>query len=205
MIATRASLFRDRRASSAAEFALVLPLLILFLFGILDVGRYMWALNSAEKAAQMGVRYAVVSDPVASVVNTDFVGGYSIPGGDVVPDSIFGSATCTNSGDCTVTGSASGVGARNSVAFDAIVAWMQRFYPDIQGSGVTVIYRNVGLGYSGDPTGPDVSPLTTIQLSGLQFRSLVLFGGSLTLPVITASLTLEDGDCTSSNDCGSSN
>lgn len=205
MIRAIISLVGDRRASSAAEFGLVLPLLILFLFGIIDAGRYMWTLNSAEKAAQMGVRYAVVSDPVANVVNTDFVGSYSIPGGDVVPNAIFGSATCTNSGDCTVTGSASGVAGRNSAAFDSIVAWMQNFYPDIQAPRVTVIYQNVGLGYSGDPTGPDVSPLTTIQLSGLQFRSLVLFGGSLTLPVITASLTLEDGECSTTGDCGSSN
>lgn len=204
MIAIFASLLQDRRASSAAEFALVLPLLILFLFGILDAGRYMWALNSAEKAAQMGVRYAVVSDPVAAVINTDFVDDYSIPGGDVVPNATFGSATCT-SAICTVTGAASGVSGRNAAAFDAIVTWMQKFYPDITAPRVRIIYQNVGLGYSGDPTGPDVSPLTTVELSGLQFRSLVLFGGSLTLPVITASLTLEDGECSTTGDCGSSN
>lgn len=205
MTANFISLLRDRRASSAVEFALVLPVLILFLFGILDAGRYMWALNSVEKAAQMGVRYAVVSDPVAIVVNTDFVSGYSIPGGDVVPEATFGSATCSSTGNCTVTGAASGVSGRNATAFTSIVTWMQNFYPDITAARVRVIYRNVGLGYSGDPTGPDISPLTTVELSGLQFRSLVLFGGSLTLPVITASLTLEDGDCTSTSDCGSSN
>ena len=197
--------FRDKSGSSAAEFALVLPLLIAFLFGILDVGRYMWALNRAEKAAQMGVRYAVVSDPVASVINTDFVGGYSIPGGDPVPTATFGSATCVNAGDCVVTGAASGVVGRNPAAFDAIVAWMQKFDPEVNASRVRIIYRNVGLGYSGDPTGPDVSPLTTVELYGLPFRSLVLFGGNLTLPVINASLTLEDGECSITGDCGSSN
>lgn len=200
-----ASLLRCRRAASAAEFALVLPLLILFLFGILDVGRYMWALNRAEKATQMGVRYAVVSDPVAAVINTDFVDGYSIPGGDAVPVATFGSATCTNTGDCTVTGAASGEVDRNSTAFDAIVNWMQNFHPEIQPSNVRVIYQNVGLGYSGDPTGPDVAPLTTVELTGLSFQSLVLFGGSTNLPVIKATLTLEDGECSVTGDCGSSN
>lgn len=205
MIRRVASLLRNRRAATAAEFALVLPLLILFLFGIIDAGRLMWTLNTAEKATQMGVRYAVVSDPVADVVDTDFVDDYSIPGGDVVPAATFGSATCSNAGSCTVTGAASSVSGRNAAAFDAIVTWMQNFYPAIQAANVTVTYENVGLGYSGDPTGPDVSPLTTVAISNLQFRSLVLFGGNLTLPVIRASLTLEDGECSTTGDCGSSN
>ncbi len=204
MIAGLASLLRNRRASSAAEFALVLPLLILFLFGILDVGRYMWALNRAEKATQMGVRYAVVSDPVANVVNVDFVDDYSIPGGDVVPTSTFGSATCTNS-SCTVTGAASGVNGRDAASFDAIVAWMQKFYPELAPGNVRVTYQNIGLGYSGDPTGPDVAPLTTVELVNMNFPALVLFGGSVGLPDIKASLTLEDGECSVTGDCGSSN
>ena len=205
MMARFALLIRNRRASGAAEFGLVLPLLILFLFGILDIGRYMWALNTAEKATQMGVRYAVVSDPVADVIDTDFVNDFLIPGGDAVPEETFEEAICTNTGDCAVTGDANGVSGRNSAAFDAIVAWMQLFEPDIQPANVRIIYRNVGLGYSGDPTGADVAPLTTVELRNLPFRSLVLFGNSLTLPDVNASLTLEDGECSVTGDCGSSN
>jgi Flp pilus assembly protein TadG len=200
-----ASIFKNVSGASAAEFALVLPLLILFLFGILDVGRYMWALNRAEKATQMGVRYAVVSDPVAAVVDTDFVDDYGIPGGDPVPVATFGSATCLSTGNCNVTGSASSVNGRNATAFTNIFNWMQNFYPELQQAQVRVRYDNVGLGYSGDPTGPDVSPLTTVSLINLQFRSLVLFGGTVDLPEITASLTMEDGDCSLPEDCTSSN
>jgi Flp pilus assembly protein TadG len=199
-----ASIFKNVSGASAAEFALVLPLLILFLFGILDVGRYMWALNRAEKATQMGVRYAVVSDPVAAVVDTDFVDEYGIPGGDPVPTATFGSADCTNTA-CTVTGAASAENGRNATAFTNIFNWMQNFYPELQEAQVRVRYDNVGLGYSGDPTGPDVSPLTTVSLINLQFRSLVLFGGTVDLPEITASLTMEDGDCSLPEDCTSSN
>jgi hypothetical protein len=204
MMARLASILRNEQASSAVEFAMVLPLLILFLFGIIDIGRYMWTLNRVEKATQMGVRYAVVSDPVANVINANFVTGYGIPGGDPVPDTIFNTATCTNTA-CTVTGSASGASGRNSTAFDAIVAWMKNFYPIIAASNVQVIYQNVGLGYSGDPTGPDVAPLTTVQISGLTFQPMILFGGSVKLPPIKASLTLEDGECSTTGDCGSSN
>lgn len=195
----------DRRGSSAAEFALVLPLLILFLFGIIDIGRYMWTLNRAEKAVQMGVRYAVVSDPVADVVGVDFVTDYSIPGGDVVPAAVFTSAVCTSTGNCTVSGTANSEDGRNSTAFDNIVDWMSNFYPDMANANVEVRYDNVGLGYSGDPTGPDVSPLTTVTLKNLTFQPLVLFGGSVDIPDIKASLTMEDGECSVTGDCASSN
>ncbi|MCL6741409.1 pilus assembly protein [Sphingomonas sp. RB56-2] len=205
MMARLASIARDERAASAAEFAMVLPLLLLFLFGIIDVGRYMWTLNRLEKATQMGVRYAVVSDPVANVINTDFVGGYGLPGGNVVPNATFGSATCDSTGNCTVTGAASSVSGRNATAFTAIVTWMQRFYPLITAPQVRVIYQNVGLGYAGDPTGPDVSPLTTVEVRNMTFQPLILFGGSVTLPTIRASLTLEDGECSTTGDCGFSN
>ncbi len=199
------SFVRCDRGASAAEFAMVVPLLLLFLFGIIDVGRFMWVLNQAEKATQMGVRYAVVSDPVANVVNADFVNTYSIVGGDPVPVATFNSAVCSTSGSCTVTGSASGASGRNGTAFTQIVTWMQYFHPGIQAANVWVTYQNVGLGYAGNPTGPDVSPLTTVELRNLTFSPLILFGGTVNLPPIKATLTLEDGECSVTGDCGASN
>ncbi len=197
-------MMRCERAASAAEFALVAPLLITFLLGTIDVGRFMWELNLAEKATQMGARYAVVSDPVDGLVNVDFVDGYSVPGGDVVPTGVFENTECDNS-ECTATGSASGDSEHDPDAFDAIVTWMQRFDPNVQAANVVVSYRNVGLGYSGNPTGPDVSPLTTVELRNLTFAPLILFGGTFTLPPIKASLTLEDGECSITDDCDDSN
>jgi hypothetical protein len=198
-------LARCDKGASAAEFAFVLPLLLLFLLGIIDVGRLMWTLNQAEKATQMGVRYAVVSDPVAEVIDLDFVDEHSIPGGDPVPADTFGQAECSNSGDCAVTGAASGEDGRNAAAFADIVAWMRNFYPAIQPGNVWIIYQNAGLGYSGDPNGPDVAPLTTVELRNLTFNPLVLFGGTVTLPTIRASMAFEDGECSVTGDCGSSN
>jgi len=204
MKALIASLIRSERAESAAEFAMVLPLLLLFLFGIIDVGRYMWALNMAEKATQMGARYAVVSDPVANVIKTDFV-SFGVPGGDPVPTTTFDSATCTNTGNCTVSGTGGVDNSRDSTAFTNIVTWMQKFDGGIQPSNVTVTYQNVGLGYSGDPNGPNVAALTTVAVTGMQFQPMLLFGGTITLPTVKASLTLEDGECSTTGDCGSSN
>lgn len=204
MIRGARSLPQCERGATAAEFALVVPLLTLFLLGTIDVGRFMWELNLAEKATQMGVRYAVVSDPVDQLINVDFVDGYSIPGGDVVPTSVFERTVCDNSG-CTASGDADGDSEHDADAFSDIVTWMQRFDPRVQAANVVVSYENVGLGYSGNPTGPDVSPLTTVEVRNLTFTSFTLFGGTFNLPPIKASLTLEDGECSTTGDCGVSN
>lgn len=179
----------DRTAASAVEFAMVLPILLFLLLGIIDVGRLMYEWNMAEKATQMGVRYAVVTDFVPNNLNegvTDFTAGsYNLSGGTSVPTSVFSSTTC-QLGSCTSWG-------YKDAAFKAIVARMQLFYPKITNSNVTVEYENVGLGYAGDPTGPDVSALVTVRLKQLQFRPWSLLGYSITLPDFKAALTMEDG------------
>jgi len=49
-------------AMSSAEFAMVLPLLLIFLFGMIDTGRFLWEFNEAEKATQVGARMAIVTN-----------------------------------------------------------------------------------------------------------------------------------------------
>ena len=116
-----------------------------------------------------------------------------------MPTATFDSAVCTSSGNCTVTGSVSGSNGRNATAFTNIVTWMQKYDPAIQPANVTISYKNVGLGFAGDPNGPDVAALTTVTVSGMTFKPAVLFGGSFTLPSVEAKLTLEDAQGTDSN------
>src|SRR5438552_2784857 len=93
---------RDQSGSSAAEFALVLPLLLVLLFGIIDAGRWIWTYNQAEKAAQMGARMAIVTDMIEPGIGTGYVGVGGLTQGDIIPASAFGKITCTSSG-CTCT------------------------------------------------------------------------------------------------------
>ena len=51
----------DERAQSLVEFALVLPVLLLIITGIFDVGRAVWQENTLAYAAREGTRYAIVN------------------------------------------------------------------------------------------------------------------------------------------------
>lgn len=63
MTALRAML-RSTHGGTAAEFGLLTPLLLSFMIGTVDLGRFLWTCNRAEKATQTGVRFAVTNDIV---------------------------------------------------------------------------------------------------------------------------------------------
>ncbi len=52
----------DERGASAVEFALVLPLLVSILFGMIDFGYYFGQFNEVRHAAREGARIAAVSN-----------------------------------------------------------------------------------------------------------------------------------------------
>ena len=189
-------LLADRSGASAAEFAMVLPLLLLLMFGIIDVGRYMWSINRAEKAAQMGVRMAVVTQFVSSAINANYVGQCSLQAGDTIPASCFTAVTCSRSG----TSASCTSGTADTAAFNRVLGRMQAFMPEIAASNVQIIYSPSGLGYAGDPNGPDVAPLVTVQLSNLGFSPTILLSlATFDLPNVRSSLTFEDGRGVESN------
>src|SRR5919106_5744427 len=55
------------RGQTLVEFALVLPLFVLLLFGILDFGRAVLAYNSISNAAREGSRTAIVNQRVSDI------------------------------------------------------------------------------------------------------------------------------------------
>jgi hypothetical protein len=207
----RTRLWSAQGAAVGAEFAMVLPLLIVLIVGVVDVGRFMWTWNRAEKATQMGVRYAAVTDmgdtvrddPLTVDVNEDagiwtydFYTAGGIPRGDAIPEAAFGGATCTASG-CTCIPDTLPCGSA-SAAFTSTVARMQAFMAEIQPENVTIEYGYSGLGYSGDPYGSDVNPLITIKLgqpTPISFEPALgyLLGFDLTLPSFASTLPMEDG------------
>jgi hypothetical protein len=205
------SLGKNRIGSTAAEFALVLPLLLVLIFGLIDAGRFMWTNNRAEKATQMGARFAIVTDIVpAGLVGYSFVGsttsgGTTLTQGDVINDSsLFGGATCSSSTDalqasavsCSCTGTCPNLGTASVGAFNNILTRMQAFMPELKANQVQIDYAFSGLGYAGDPNGIDVAPLVKVGLRNVTFSPGFLPGIAITLPPFSAEATLEDGSGT---------
>jgi hypothetical protein len=205
-------LLRDRTAASAAEFALVLPLLLLFIFGIIDAGRFMWTYNEAEKATQMGARMAIVVTPISPGISSSYLGVDGLTQGDLIGASEFGKVTCTGSGSgaattascsCT-TNPCPTLGTAVALPFQKIVERMQLFLPQVTASNVVVEYTSSGLGYAGNPNGSDISPLVTVKLgtpaTPVQFVPITsLLLASVNMPNFTTTLTAEDLSGSQSN------
>jgi hypothetical protein len=198
-------LISDTRAASAAEFGIVLPLFILFLLGIVDVGRWLWTYNHLEKATQMGARMAVVTNAAPAGIDDSYLGVGGLTQGDVIPASAFGMIRCTNNGSttsCTCqTSPCPTIGTITQANFNNTADWMNLFYHEIRRRDVTIEYSSSGLGYAGNPNGPDLAPIVTVRLSGMRFTPLAceLVGCSFTMPAFVSSLTFEDGIGSQSN------
>jgi len=196
---------RNCSGSTAVEFALVLPLLIIFLLGIIAAGRLLYTWNQAEKATQMGVRFAAVTSMVPQGIATHDFTTNGISPGETVSTAVFSHAECV-SGTCkNCAGSACGSFGNglgyNDTNFKKIADWMARYFSRLNNnsgqtdySKIQIDYDNAGLGYVSDPSSPSISPLITVRLRNVTFNPILLtvFGASIALPDFKATLTAED-------------
>ena len=85
----RSGLKSDRRGSIAAEFALVIPLLLLLSFGIIEFGRAMWVRNSLQSAVEDAARCYALNRPECDTVAAVKSYAASKTGGVPVTDDMF--------------------------------------------------------------------------------------------------------------------
>lgn len=192
------TLLRDTRATTAAEFALIVPAFLMLFLGIIDIAMWMWAHNRAEKATQAAVRHAAVIDYVpAGLVTTNFAAAYNIPSGNNIPVGTIAPITCGGPGGATCSSF-----GWDGAAYAAILARAQQQFPNLTAANLRLRYEHVGLGYAGDPNGADVSPVVTVEIvdNGPDnrlfqpiFLSLFMPNG-FNLTGIASSMTMEDGE-----------
>lgn len=120
------SLLRDRRGAAAAEMALVLPLLMVLMFGSFELGKFFLDAHTVQKAVRDGARYAArqpfgempCGGPAAdeteirNLVRT----GTTAPGGTPRIGYWTDPATITISISCDTTGTYSAAGVYRVVA-----------------------------------------------------------------------------------------
>ncbi|MCW3797179.1 pilus assembly protein [Sphingomonas sp. BN140010] len=206
---TLLNFLRDEQGASAAEFALVLTPLLIFIFGIIDAGRYVWTVNQSEKATQVGARMLAVTNPLAKeLTSTSYVGktvgGVVLTQGDRIPAAALGVIRCTSTA-CTCKTApcpADPLTFEDTELFSKVLMpRMQSIRPEITASNVVVEYRGSGLGFAGDPNGTDIEPLVTVKLvadsskqdNGMAFPLLTTMAfASLKLPQVSTTLPAED-------------
>jgi hypothetical protein len=180
----------DSAGTATLEMSLIAFLLFLTTFSIAEFGYAWWQWNAADKATQLGVRLAVVSDPIAIELATfDCENSSTLPGTacSTAGASSFGTVSCNGS-----THSCNGGYTFSNTEFGRLVARIQSIYPAATDANVTIDYTDIGLGFAG--RGRPV-PLVSVRLVNMTFSFIALdflMGGPITMSDFRASLTAED-------------
>ena len=90
IISLKGRLFRAARGQSLVEFALVIPILLILVFGIIDFGMGLRSYISLTNATREGARFGAIGNPAGSypancdgVSNTTVVGRVCVSLGDL--------------------------------------------------------------------------------------------------------------------------
>ena len=161
---------------------------------IIEFSLALWQWNTAEKATELGVRYAVQSNPVASAfLDYDALSGGGFDPGDSITTSAVPPFTlsCTTTDGVSGACSCSGLGCVpfragldlskgdetvfDPIAFNAIVRRMDGVFrgSDLGPDNVRIDYSHVGVGFAGRP-GMHIVPAVTVRLDGVTFDFMVL-------------------------------
>ncbi len=183
-----------RRGTTPVEFAIICTVLFVFVFGVMEFAVILWQWNSAEKATQLAVRYAVQSDPVASDF-TDYSAVADLglnPGGPVDTGTVPAFTIRCDDANCFVLNGAPPIGnTRDGAAFNAILFEVQKLQPQVTAANVFVDYAHCGLGFAGRPGGSLV-PCVTVSLRDMTWDFIVLDGIIKVMDVVLFGDTLAD-------------
>ena len=168
--------WRDMAGSVLVEYTVVFPLFMLVTLGTVDVTYmlYEWAL--ANKAAYVGARAAVVSNPVAQNITEDSL-LYSQSQLTQMGQYCFDFATGTGNGNCPAPSvkvdCTSSACTPNTFDFDSsaftnangtgIFDRMKVIFPRLQPENVTISYQLNGSGYVGRPGGLPMNVTVSVQ------------------------------------------
>ena len=190
---------RNTAGAAAVETALLAPVFFVAVMSIFDLGLYFWRWNQAVEAARVGVRLAVVSDPVSSDLpamtglETGALAGQ--PVGEY--ERVCTPSACTGGGTYSAAAMSRIYYGRGTVACAHGVATEQAgmcdVLPSLTPANVSVSYRASGVDVAG--TAGALKPLVTVRIAGAAPRLVILhtvFPAFATLPVAEVTALAED-------------
>jgi Flp pilus assembly protein TadG len=212
-VLNRAAFARDESGGVLVEVSIVLPIIITFIFGSVDLLYALYQWNAAAKAVEVGSRIAAVSDPIAAGLNglTNSVAVSLNGAGEPLAMPAFTISCNGETATCTCAGTCNGLAANpyDAVAMNRLVfgrgstacgdatsyyaTGMCDVLSSIRAANVIVVYRQTGLGYGGRPGGPQPTIIVSLQNMRFQFFFLsYLLGASVPMPAMTTTITAED-------------
>jgi Flp pilus assembly protein TadG len=126
---------RRERGAAAVEFALVLPLFMAFVFGILEGGRLMEAQNAVTAAARAGAREASLFSSTTSSTTTVALGALKAAG-----ISTSGIVPTISPSDPTTAAPNSSVSVTVSVPY-ATVSWVGMYFQGVHLTAKTTVRK----------------------------------------------------------------
>lgn len=110
------------RGQTLVEFGLILPIFILVLIGLFDVGRAVYAFNTITNAAREGIRLGIVDQNVPDIQDkaSQHAASIAIPAADVTVD--FLDPQLVDSGTCTTAPYEIGCVVQVTVEYDYTAA-----------------------------------------------------------------------------------
>jgi Flp pilus assembly protein TadG len=162
---------RDESGSVLVEFAIVLSLFLLLLFGFIDFGRMAFSYVTATKATEIAARQAAVNGPVCTGLPATNQRG-SVNGTATTYQ--FGTSCSVVAGLCTDPGPITCTGTSQNPTSAAIWAQVQGLMP------YNATVKNLKFTYTFDKNtgflGGPYSPTITVQITDLDFEFISPLG-----------------------------
>lgn len=183
--APRPAFWRNTEGAALIEAALILPVLLLLVFALVDLSLYFWQRTLVAKAADLGVRTAIVSASVAvgpGLTPSESASyWFGLPPGAACRSISEGASPCPAfSVECDLRQACRCGEGRCGFTFASanlapILSSMRSVLPQLKPENVQVRYATNGIGHVGRP--PPVPVDVTVRIIGLRYDGLFL--GSL--------------------------
>ncbi len=131
---------RGEAGGAVVEMAVVMPILFMFLFGIVEFGRIMMVSHSLNNAARAGARVAVLPGATNAAVETAIRN-------ELAGTGLRYDAYQLDPEDVSTAGRDDPITVRVTINYDSIT-WVAGFFPGLSGTQLhgTVIMRKEGFG-----------------------------------------------------------
>ncbi|WP_170790679.1 TadE/TadG family type IV pilus assembly protein [Ruegeria lacuscaerulensis] len=193
---------RNQRGAALVELAIVIPLFLFLIFGVVDYGRLYWSTTAAQKAMHTAARLATVGPPQCGALPAT----HTLSGG--APANTRFGALCRNGGICAVPNLPAPCTLDTSTPYGARI-WNQigpLLPPGTDPQNVQFTYsHDTRLGFLGGP----YTPVVTADLINVDFNFVMPLAGlaalasgnpavtsntpnSISLPAMSTSVPAED-------------